>query len=170
MASPTPISRIPTGLTAQNVSTANDLAKMVQAAAEYPMIREFSTTGSAMVEIQATGQVLGFNNTNMLVKSPKWDIQVSKTGYIREAGKCLVMLATISSRPFVIVLLDSLGKYTRVGRRPAGEALARDRRFGRRRRAQGAAPRTREGRHAVHAEERQVPHQGHAAGGLRPAR
>lgn len=105
----------PTGLTAQNVSTAHDLAKMVSAAARYPLISEFSTTGSHMAEIQGTGQVLGFNNTNMLVKSPKWDIQVSKTGYIREAGKCLVMMATISSRPFVIVLLDSLGKYTRVG-------------------------------------------------------
>ncbi|MEP6658241.1 MAG: D-alanyl-D-alanine endopeptidase [Betaproteobacteria bacterium] len=105
----------PTGLAAQNVSTANDLAKMVSAAAKYPVISEFSTTGSHSVEIQGTGQVLGFNNTNLLVKSPKWDIQLSKTGYIREAGKCLVMMATISSRPFVIVLLDSLGKYTRVG-------------------------------------------------------
>jgi D-alanyl-D-alanine endopeptidase (penicillin-binding protein 7) len=104
----------PTGLTAENVSTANELAKMVSAAAQYPLIREFSTTSSAFVEVQPTGKVLGFNNTNMLVKSPKWDIQVSKTGYIREAGKCLVMLATVSSRPIVIVLLDSLGKYTRV--------------------------------------------------------
>jgi D-alanyl-D-alanine endopeptidase (penicillin-binding protein 7) len=104
----------PTGLTAENVSTANELAKMVSAAAQYPLIREFSTTSSAFVEMQPTGKVLGFNNTNMLVKSPKWDIQVSKTGYIREAGKCLVMLATVSSRPIVIVLLDSLGKYTRV--------------------------------------------------------
>ncbi|HZQ61546.1 MAG TPA: D-alanyl-D-alanine endopeptidase [Casimicrobiaceae bacterium] len=105
----------PTGLTPENVSTANDLARMVTAAAQYPVIREFTTTSSAAVEVQPTGQVLGFNNTNMLVKNPKWDIQLSKTGYIREAGKCLVMLATISSRPFVIVLLDSLGKYTRVG-------------------------------------------------------
>jgi len=105
----------PTGLTAANVSTALDLAKMVAAAADYPLIREFSTTGSHLVEVQPTGQVLGFNNTNALVKNRDWDIQVSKTGYIREAGKCLVMLATISSRPFVIVLLDSLGKYTRVG-------------------------------------------------------
>ena len=105
----------PTGLTPENVSTANDLAKMVSAAAQYSVIREFTTTSSAAVEVQPTGQVIGFNNTNMLVKNPKWDIQVSKTGYIKEAGKCLVMLATISSRPFVIVLLDSLGKYTRVG-------------------------------------------------------
>jgi D-alanyl-D-alanine endopeptidase (penicillin-binding protein 7) len=104
----------PTGLSAQNVSTANDLAVLVAAAAEYPMIREFSTTQSHVVEVQPTGQVLGFNNTNRLVKSGEWDIQVSKTGYIREAGKCLVMMTTIASRPFVIVLLDSLGQYTRV--------------------------------------------------------
>ncbi len=58
--------------------------------------------------------MLGFNNTNALVKSADWDIQLSKTGFIREAGKCLVMMATISARPVVIVLLDSLGRYTRV--------------------------------------------------------
>ena len=85
------------------------------AAAEYPQIREFSTTGSHYVEVQPTGKVLGFNNTNNLVKNAQWDIKLSKTGYIREAGKCLVMLATIASKPFVIVLLDSAGKYTRLG-------------------------------------------------------
>lgn len=105
----------PTGLSPENVSTANDLATLVNAAAEYSLIREFSTTGSHYVEVQPTGQLLGFNNTNNLVKSAQWDIQLSKTGYIREAGKCLVMLATIASRPFVIVLLDSAGKYTRLG-------------------------------------------------------
>jgi len=105
----------PTGLSAQNVSTANDLAILVAAAAEYPQIRDFSTTGSHYVEVQPTGQILGYNNTNNLVKNDKWDIKLSKTGYIREAGKCLVMLATIASKPFVIVLLDSAGKYTRLG-------------------------------------------------------
>ena len=105
----------PTGLSARNVSTANDLATLVAAAAEYPEIREFSTTPSHYVEVQPTGQVLGFNNTNGLVKNSGWNIQLSKTGYIREAGKCLVMLATIASKPFVIVLLDSAGKYTRLG-------------------------------------------------------
>ena len=104
-----------TGLSAQNVSTANDLAVLVATAAQYPRIREFSTTGSHSVEVQPTGQVLDYNNTNKLVKSAQWDIQLSKTGYIREAGKCLVMLATIASKPFVIVLLDSAGKYTRLG-------------------------------------------------------
>jgi len=59
--------------------------------------------------------VLGFNNSNALVKNVAWDIQLQKTGYIREAGRCVVMLATIASRPIVIVLLDSLGKYTRLG-------------------------------------------------------
>jgi D-alanyl-D-alanine endopeptidase (penicillin-binding protein 7) len=105
----------PTGLSARNVSTASDLARLVAAAAQYPLIREFSTTPSHFVEVQPTGQFLGFNNTNALVKSAEWDIQVSKTGFIREAGKCLVMMATISSRPVVIVLLDSLGRYTRIG-------------------------------------------------------
>jgi D-alanyl-D-alanine endopeptidase (penicillin-binding protein 7) len=105
----------PTGLSARNVSTAHDLAALVAAAAQYPLIREFSTTPSHYVEVQPTGQFLGFNNTNALVKSAEWDIQVSKTGFIREAGKCLVMMATISSRPVVIVLLDSLGRYTRIG-------------------------------------------------------
>ena len=105
----------PTGLSPRNVSTANDLALLVSAAAQYPQIREFSTTGSHYVEVQPTGQLLGYNNTNNLVKNAQWDITVSKTGYIREAGKCLVMLATIASKPFVIVLLDSAGKYTRLG-------------------------------------------------------
>jgi D-alanyl-D-alanine endopeptidase (penicillin-binding protein 7) len=104
----------PTGLTARNVSTASDLATLVAAAAQYPLIREFSTTPSHFVEVQPSGRFLGFNNTNALVKSSDWDIQVSKTGFIREAGKCLVMMATISSRPVVIVLLDSLGRYTRI--------------------------------------------------------
>jgi len=104
-----------TGLSAQNVSTANDLATLVATAAQYAQIREFSTTGSHYVEVQPTGQLLGFNNTNNLVKNAQWDIKLSKTGYIREAGKCLVMLATIASKPFVIVLLDSAGKYTRLG-------------------------------------------------------
>ena len=104
----------PTGLSADNMSTANDLAKLVQAAAQYPLIREFSTTPAHYVELQ-TGRLLAFNNSNALVKNQSWDIQLQKTGYIREAGRCLVMLATISSKPFVIVLLDSWGKYTRLG-------------------------------------------------------
>jgi D-alanyl-D-alanine endopeptidase (penicillin-binding protein 7) len=104
----------PTGLSPQNVSTANDLARLVKTAAEYPLIREFTTTPSQYVQVEGMNRTLGFNNSNPLVKSDKWDIQLQKTGYIREAGKCLVMMATIASKPIVIVLLDSLGKYTRV--------------------------------------------------------
>jgi len=65
--------------------------------------------------VQPTGRLLGFNNTNSLVRAGQWDITVSKTGFIREAGKCLVMLVNIASRPIVIVLLDSYGRLTRVG-------------------------------------------------------
>ncbi|MDQ2918247.1 MAG: D-alanyl-D-alanine endopeptidase [Casimicrobiaceae bacterium] len=104
----------PTGLSPENVSTASDLAKLVQAAAEYPMIREFTTTPSQLVEMTPTGKTLGFNNSNALVKNQAWDITLQKTGYIREAGKCVVMLVNIASKPFVIVLLDSLGQYTRI--------------------------------------------------------
>jgi D-alanyl-D-alanine endopeptidase (penicillin-binding protein 7) len=105
----------PTGLSAGNVSTATDLAKLVQAAAGYPRIAEYSVTPAHFVEVQPTGQWIGFNNSNALVKSDEWDIRLQKTGYIREAGRCLVMLATIASRPMVIVLLDSYGKYSRLG-------------------------------------------------------
>jgi D-alanyl-D-alanine endopeptidase (penicillin-binding protein 7) len=105
----------PTGLSPNNVSTANDLALMVGAAAQYPLIREYTTTPAHFVEMQPSGKMLGFNNSNALVKNVSWDIQLQKTGYIREAGRCVVMLATIASRPIVIVLLDSLGKYTRLG-------------------------------------------------------
>jgi serine-type D-Ala-D-Ala endopeptidase (penicillin-binding protein 7) len=104
-----------TGLSSENVSTANEVALMAKAAAEYPLIRDATTTSSHYVEVQPTGTLLGFNNTNSLVRGGEWDIQLSKTGFIREAGKCLVMLTTIASRPIVIVLLDSVGKLTRIG-------------------------------------------------------
>jgi len=103
-----------TGLSSENVATARDLARMVQAAADYPLIREFTTTASHYVEIQPSGRVLGFNNTNSLVRGGQWDITLSKTGFIREAGKCLVMLANIVNRPVVIVLLDSYGRLSRI--------------------------------------------------------
>jgi serine-type D-Ala-D-Ala endopeptidase (penicillin-binding protein 7) len=105
----------PTGLSSENVSTASDLALMVRAAAGYDLIRDATTTASHYVEVRPLGTILGFNNTNSLVRAGQWDIQVSKTGFIREAGKCLVMLANIASRPVVIVLLDSYGRLTRVG-------------------------------------------------------
>jgi D-alanyl-D-alanine endopeptidase (penicillin-binding protein 7) len=103
----------PTGLSSNNVSTAHDLARMVAAAARYPEIRQFSTTDEARVEIK--GRMLDFRNTNALVRNDNWEIGVSKTGYISEAGRCLVMQARVADKPVVIVLLDSAGKMTRVG-------------------------------------------------------
>ena len=103
----------PTGLSSNNVSTAHDLARMVAAAAHYPEIRNFSTTGGARVELN--GHIREFHNTNALVHSDNWEIGVSKTGYISEAGRCLVMQARVAEKPVVIVLLDSAGKMTRVG-------------------------------------------------------
>ncbi len=103
-----------TGLSPENVSTASELATMAATAAEYPLIREFTTTPSHFVEVQPTGRMLGFNNSNRLVGSDKWDIKLQKTGFINEAGRCLVMIAEIARKPFVIVLLDSVGTYTRI--------------------------------------------------------
>ena len=103
----------PTGLTAANVSSARDLVKMVDAAHRYPLIREFSTTPGDQLVV--AGRTQQFNNTNSLVKSPTWDIGLSKTGYINEAGKCLVMQAWLNNKPTIIVLLDSWGKMTRIG-------------------------------------------------------
>ena len=105
----------PTGLSHANVSTAEDLALLVRASLDYPLIREFSTTKSAQVYTADTRQVMGFGNSNGLVSNPQWHIDVSKTGYISESGLCLVMHARINDRPTVIVLLDSWGKYTRIG-------------------------------------------------------
>jgi len=105
----------PTGLSSENVSTAEDLAAMVRASHAYPLIREFSTAANGQFHTTDTGQVYGFSNSNGLVRTPAWQIDVSKTGYISEAGQCLVMQATIKARPVIIVLLDSWGKYTRIG-------------------------------------------------------
>jgi len=103
----------PTGLSSNNVSTAHDLARMVAAAARYPEIRTLSTTGEARIDLN--GHIREFHNTNALVRSDNWEIGVSKTGYISEAGRCLVMQARVADKPVVIVLLDSQGKMTRVG-------------------------------------------------------
>ncbi len=103
----------PTGLTSSNVSTAVDLAKMVAAAHEYQLIRDLTTTVEAKVEV--AGQDVEYHNTNPLVRNAAWDVGLSKTGYINEAGKCLVMQARLAEKPVVIVLLDSQGSMTRVG-------------------------------------------------------
>ena len=102
----------PTGLTPANVSSARDLVKMVNAAHQYPLIREFSTSEEYQVAIKGRAQT--FRNTNALVKSDNWTIGLSKTGYISEAGKCLVMQAWLNNKPTIIVLLDSWGKVTRI--------------------------------------------------------
>lgn len=103
-----------TGLSSSNVSTAQDLAKMVKAAYQYPLIRQYSTGNGYAVQAN-NGRALQFGNTNSLVVSPDWHINLSKTGYIREAGRCLVMHTTIAGSPIVIVLLDSWGRLSRVG-------------------------------------------------------
>ena len=105
----------PTGLAPGNVASPQDLALMVSAASTFPEIREFSTAQQLHVTLPSGGRSLGFNNTNSLVRSQAWNIGVSKTGFINEAGKCLVMHATIANNPVVIVLLDSWGRLTRVG-------------------------------------------------------
>jgi serine-type D-Ala-D-Ala endopeptidase (penicillin-binding protein 7) len=104
----------PTGLNSGNVSTANDLVKMVRAAREYELIHQFTTSTSHTYE-QVGHRALRFHNTNPLVKNTSWDIGLSKTGYISEAGRCLVMEAKITEHPVIIVLLDSWGKNSRVG-------------------------------------------------------
>ncbi|MCX7193191.1 MAG: D-alanyl-D-alanine endopeptidase [Proteobacteria bacterium] len=106
--------RDPTGLNSENVSTARDLVKMVAAARNYKLIHQYTTTATHSVE-GSRGRELTFNNTNPLVKNASWEIGVSKTGFINEAGRCLVMQAQIRQRPVIIVLLDSVGKSTRIG-------------------------------------------------------
>jgi serine-type D-Ala-D-Ala endopeptidase (penicillin-binding protein 7) len=103
----------PTGLSSNNVSTAYDLSRMVTAAAGYPEIRIYSTNAEATIDLN--GRVQEFRNTNALVRNDNWVIGVSKTGYISEAGRCLVMQARVADKPVVMVLLDSQGKMTRVG-------------------------------------------------------
>lgn len=103
----------PTGLSATNVSSARDLARLVAVAQQYLLIRQFTTT--AGYEVNLGGRMHAFSNTNSLVKSDSWDIGLSKTGFINEAGRCLVMQAWLNNKPTIIVLLDSLGKMTRIG-------------------------------------------------------
>jgi D-alanyl-D-alanine endopeptidase (penicillin-binding protein 7) len=110
----------PTGLSPANVSTASDLAKMVRAAHEYPLIREYSTKDRATVKAYparatARPQPLAYGNTNGLVRSKYWDIDLSKTGYISEAGRCLVMQLRLAEKDLIVVLLDSWGKNSRIG-------------------------------------------------------
>jgi D-alanyl-D-alanine endopeptidase (penicillin-binding protein 7) len=103
----------PTGLSSQNQSTATDLARLVDAAYSHQIIRELSVSPEAQVEVG--NRQLQFRSTNGLVRNPEWDIGLQKTGYIAEAGRCLVMQAQLAGRKLIMVLLDSTGKYSRIG-------------------------------------------------------
>lgn len=103
----------PTGLSAENRSSPNDLVRLVNAAYEHPVIREYST--STGLELPVGRRVVRYGSTNRLTSSPEWDIGLQKTGYISAAGRCLVMQAVIEGQRVVMVLLDSVGKYSRIG-------------------------------------------------------
>ena len=103
-----------TGLSSENVSTAVDLARLAAAAYRQPLIREYTTETSHTIAL-ANGRQVQYGNSNRLVNNTGWEIGLSKTGYLSEAGRCLVMQAKISTRPVIIVLLDSWGKLTRIG-------------------------------------------------------
>ena len=103
----------PTGLSSRNQSSAHDLATLVNVTHANALMRELSTSPSH--EVAVGNRVLQFNNTNSLVKSDRWDIGLQKTGYISEAGRCLVMQAEVSGRKLIMVFLDSMGKYSRQG-------------------------------------------------------
>ncbi len=105
----------PAGLRADNVSTAADLARMITAAEGYPLITESSTTTRMEVRPYPRRGPLVYGNTNRLLKNKSWDIELSKTGYINEAGRCLVMQANIEGEDVSIVLLNSFGKLTPFG-------------------------------------------------------
>lgn len=102
----------PTGLSPRNVASPSDLAQLVMAANRNELVREYSTMPSQVVQVGT--QLVEFRNTNPLVRDPDWHVSVQKTGHIAAAGQCLVLQADIDGRPVVMVLLNSVGKYTRV--------------------------------------------------------
>ncbi len=103
----------PTGLSSRNQSSAQDLATLVNAAHGDPLLRELTTSTGHQVAVGK--RTLQYNNTNRLVKNPEWDIGLQKTGYITEAGQCLVMQTKIAGRKLIMVFLDSAGKLSRLG-------------------------------------------------------
>ena len=103
----------PTGLSSKNQSSAKDLATLVKAAYEHQLIRELSTSPEYQVAVGR--RQVQFHNTNRLVSNPTWEIGLQKTGYISEAGRCLVMQARLAGRKLIMVFLDSTGKYSRLG-------------------------------------------------------
>lgn len=104
----------PTGLSSENVATSRDLVKLLQASNRHPSIRHYATDDTEVFDL-GRGRRLTYNNTNRLVKREDWEIHISKTGFINEAGECLVMLTRIDDRDLAIVLLNSSGKYSRIG-------------------------------------------------------
>jgi len=105
----------PAGLHSGNISTAQDLIKMVMASSKYKLIKKFTTIGKDYVTDRRSGWKVEFFNTNRLVRRKNWDISLSKTGYIADAGHCLVMETKIAHRPVIIVLLNSWGKLSKFG-------------------------------------------------------
>lgn len=103
----------PTGLSSQNRSSARDLARLVDEAARHPLISELSVSPEHAVSVGP--RALQYRNTNGLVRNPEWDVLVQKTGYIAEAGRCLVMKARLAGRELVMIFLDSAGKHSRIG-------------------------------------------------------
>ncbi|MBC7720221.1 MAG: peptidase S11, partial [Chitinophagaceae bacterium] len=103
----------PTGLSSRNQSSAQDLATLVNAAHGDAVLRELTTSPGYQVAVGS--RTLQYNNTNRLVKNPEWDIGLQKTGYISEAGQCLVMQTKIAGRKLIMVFLDSAGKLSRLG-------------------------------------------------------
>jgi D-alanyl-D-alanine endopeptidase (penicillin-binding protein 7) len=101
----------PTGLSSENVSTAEDLAKLVVAAQREPVIRKYSTDQDHLIRQGA--RATAYHNTNRLISSASWDIGLQKTGFINEAGRCMVLHATVKGREVVMVFLDAQGKYSR---------------------------------------------------------
>ena len=100
------------GLSSQNVASARDLAKLAMVAHQEPLLRQYSTDPKAIVD--ASGRPMTYSNTNYLVGSPAWEIGLQKTGFINEAGRCLVMQAIIQGRAVIMVFLDSKGKQSRI--------------------------------------------------------
>ncbi len=105
----------PTGLSADNRSSALDLARLVRAASEHPVIRDLSTSLGAVIPVGPKPRPVEFRNTNRLVHHPAWDIGLQKTGFISAAGRCVVMQAELAGRQLIMVLLDSAGRYSRIG-------------------------------------------------------
>lgn len=103
------------GLSSENVSTARDLALLVQIAYQYPTVREYSTTSRYSLPLPRSRRVAMFRNTNKLTANAGWNIGLSKTGYISAAGQCLVLQTSISGKPYVMVILDSSGRRGRIG-------------------------------------------------------